>query len=152
MKNMNMHNIKRFHRIYKLLSLVLVFLLATGCVPVNENKIAENGVYDQKDDVALYIYTYHKLPENYITKEEARILGWEGGSLSKVVEGKCIGGDYYGNYEGTLPEDEAYHECDINTLHSASRGAERIVYSEDWDIYYTEDHYETFELLYEGDN
>ena len=147
-----MQNIKRLHGMNRLLKLVLVFLLFTGCAPVKEDKIAEDGVYDQKDDVALYLHTYHKLPDNYITKDEARKLGWEGGSLSEVVEGKCIGGDDYGNYEGTLPEDEEYHECDINTLHSKTRGAERIVYSEDWDIYYTEDHYETFELLYEGDN
>lgn len=146
-----MQNIKRLHGMNRLLKLVLVFLLFTGCTPVKEDKIVEGGVYDQKEDVALYLHIYHKLPGNYITKDEARKLGWEGGSLSEVVEGKCIGGDDYGNYEGTLPEDEKYHECDINTLHSKTRGAERIVYSEDWDIYYTEDHYETFELLYEGD-
>lgn len=147
-----MHNIKKFYGTNKLLVLLLAFFLLIGCAPVKEDKLAENGVYDQKDDVALYIHTYHKLPGNYITKDEARKLGWEGGSLSDVAEGKCIGGDYYGNYEGSLPENKEYHECDINTLHSKSRGAERIVYSNDWDIYYTEDHYETFELLYEGDN
>ena len=146
-----MRNIKRLHGMNRLLKLVLVFLLFTGCTPVKEDKIVEGDVYDQKEDVALYLHIYYKLPGNYITKDEARKLGWEGGSLSEVVEGKCIGGDDYGNYEGTLPEDEEYHECDINTLHSKTRGAERIVYSEDWDIYYTEDHYETFELLYEGD-
>lgn len=136
----------------KILKVFLIILLFTGCTSVKTKKIAEDGVYDQKDDVALYLETYHRLPDNYITKEEARKLGWEGGSLSEVVEGKCIGGDDYGNYEGTLPENEKYHECDIDTLHRKTRGARRIVYSEDWDIYYTDDHYETFELLYEGDN
>ena len=42
------------------------------------------------------------------------------------------------------------YECDIDTLGKTSRGAERIVWSDDFDVYYTEDHYETFELLYEG--
>lgn len=111
--------------------------------------IDEYGIYDSKDEVALYIVTYDKLPSNYITKKEAKKLGWSGGSLESYAPGKCIGGDYFGNYEGNLPEDTKYHECDIDTLGKKSRGAKRIVYSDDGYIYYTEDHYETFELLYE---
>ncbi len=112
--------------------------------------IEEDGVYTQKDDVALYIYTYGCLPDNFITKTEARELGWSGGGLDAYAEGMCIGGDYFGNYEGLLPEEEgrSYTECDINTLGEDSRGAERIVFSNDGLIYYTEDHYESFELLY----
>ena len=110
--------------------------------------IDEDGVYTSKEDVALYLYTYEKLPDNFITKKEAQALGWEGGSLEPYSPGKCIGGDRFGNYEGTLPEDTSYHECDIDTLGKKSRGAKRIVYSEDWEIYYTGDHYETFERLY----
>lgn len=134
----------------KLLS-VFLFFLCIGCTVSENLQIHESGHYDQKEDVALYLHTYHKLPSNYITKQEARKLGWESGSLSEIAEGMCIGGDYYGNYEGTLPEDKEYRECDINTLSSKTRGAERIVYSDDWDIYYSDDHYETFELLYEGE-
>lgn len=111
--------------------------------------IDEYGIYDSKDEVALYIVTYDKLPSNYITKKEAKKLGWSGGSLESYAPGKCIGGDYFGNYEGNLPKDTKYHECDIDTLGKKSRGAKRIVYSDDGYIYYTEDHYETFELLYE---
>jgi len=111
--------------------------------------IDEFGIYDSKDEVALYIVTYDKLPSNYITKKEAKKLGWSGGSLESYAPGKCIGGDYFGNYEGNLPEGTKYHECDIDTLGKKSRGAKRIVYSDDGYIYYTEDHYETFELLYE---
>ena len=56
----------------------------------------------------------------------------------------------FGNYEGLLPEADGrtYAECDIDTLGADSRGAKRIVFSNDGLIYYTEDHYETFELLY----
>lgn len=104
--------------------------------------------YDSKDEVALYIYLYGELPENYITKSEARKLGWEGGSVERYAPGKCIGGDRYGNYEGILPDDNEYKECDIDTLGKSSRGAKRIVFSEDGDIYYTDDHYESFEVLY----
>ena len=110
--------------------------------------IDEDGAYTSKDDVALYLYTYRKLPENFITKKEAQKLGWEGGSLEPYAPGMCIGGDRFGNYEGALPEDVSYRECDIDTLGKKSRGAKRIVYSEDWEIYYTDDHYETFEQLY----
>lgn len=106
------------------------------------------GSYTTKEDVALYIHLYGELPLNFMTKKQARDLGWEGGSLEPVAPGMCIGGDWFGNYEGLLPEDREYTECDIDTLGAKSRGAKRIVFSDDGLIYYTEDHYESFELLY----
>lgn len=117
-----------------------------------EKKPDVNGTYTKKDDVALYIHTYGKLPKNFITKKEAEKLGWTGGSLEPYAKGKCIGGSFFGNYEGILPEKKGrtYTECDIDTLGKKSRGAKRIVFSNDGLIYYTEDHYETFELLYGG--
>lgn len=110
----------------------------------------ENGSYDDRDGVALYIYTYGKLPPNYITKAEAGALGWSGGSLEQYAPGKCIGGSKFGNYEGLLPtaDGRQYYECDIDTLGKDTRGAKRIVYSNDGLIYYTDDHYESFEQLY----
>ncbi len=118
-----------------------------------EDQIPEDGTYDSKEDVALYLHLYGGLPSNYITKQEAEALGWEGGSLEPYAPGKCIGGNRFGNYEGLLPEEEGrdYHECDIGTLGAAGRGAKRIVYSNDGLIYYTEDHYNSFELLYGED-
>ena len=115
-----------------------------------EATIDKDGVYTTKDDVALYIYTYGELPSNFITKKEAQKLGWEGGSLEPYAPGCCIGGSYFGNYEGSLPEKKGreYTECDIDTLGKDSRGAKRIVFSNDGLIYYTGDHYKTFELLY----
>jgi len=110
--------------------------------------IDENGAYYSKDDVALYIHTYGHLPNNFITKNQARELGWEGGSVEDYAPGCSIGGDKFGNYEGILPEGKKYTECDIDTLGRSSRGAKRIVFSNDGCIYYTDDHYETFELLY----
>ena len=106
----------------------------------------ENGTYDGKDDVAAYIYYYGELPKNYITKKEAEKLGWHSGSVEDYAPGKCIGGSYFGNYEKRLPKG-SYHECDINTLGKSGRGPERLVYSDEA-IYYTGDHYETFERLY----
>ena len=111
--------------------------------------IDKDGVYTTKEDVALYIYTYGKLPKNFITKKEAQALGWPGGYLEPYAPGKCIGGDRFGNYEGLLPTNKKYTECDIDTLGAKSRGAKRIVFSNDGElIYYTDDHYESFTLLY----
>ena len=111
-------------------------------------EISENGVYTTKEDVSLYLHTYGRLPNNFMTKKEAQKLGWTKGSLEKYAPGMCIGGDRFGNYEKILPKG-SYHECDINTLGKDSRGAERLVFSEDGRIYYTADHYRSFTLLYE---
>ena len=113
----------------------------------------QDGSYISKEDVSLYLVEYGELPKNFITKKEARSLGWSGGSLEPYAPGKCIGGDRFGNYEGNLPEVEGrtYYECDIDTLGAKSRGPKRIVYSDDGQVYYTEDHYETFTLLYGDD-
>ncbi len=112
--------------------------------------IDEDGEYTSAEDVALYIHTYGHLPSNFITKKEAEALGWTGGSLEPYAPGKSIGGGYFGNYEGLLPSAKGrkWTECDINTRGARSRGAERIVFSNDGLIYYTADHYESFTLLY----
>ena len=115
-----------------------------------EQLLDEDGWYNSKEEVALYIHQYGKLPGNYITKKEAEALGWPGGSLEPYAPGKSIGGTYFGNYEGLLPtaKGRKYTECDIDTAGKSSRGAKRIVFSNDGLIYYTGDHYESFELLY----
>ena len=131
----------------------------TNAAPATEEStseapaIDEFGSYTSKEDVALYIRTYGRLPQNFITKSEARALGWDGGSLEPYAPGKSIGGDRFGNYEGLLPEAEGrtYTECDIDTRGASSRGAKRIVFSNDGLIYYTEDHYESFTLIYGGE-
>lgn len=110
----------------------------------------EHASYTSKEDVSAYLVAYGRLPENFITKDDARALGWNGGGLDDVAYGKCIGGDRFGNYEGLLPEasGRTYTECDVDTLHEDSRGAKRIVFSNDGLIYYTGDHYDSFSLLY----
>lgn len=130
-----------------------IYAAETKTAETEQADIAEDGSYTSKEDVSLYIHTYDKLPGNFITKKEAKKLGWSGGSLESYAPGKCIGGDYFGNYEGILPEVDGreYHECDIDTLGAKKRGAKRIIYSNDGQIYYTEDHYETFTLLYGDD-
>lgn len=114
------------------------------------NAIDEDGTYSSCDDVALYIHMFGHLPGNFITKKQARELGWGGGSVEDYAPGMCIGGDHFGNYEGLLPDKpgRSYTECDIDTLGRNGRGAKRIIFSNDGLIYYTEDHYSTFTLLY----
>ena len=71
-----------------LLSLMLLLLAACGltALPVEDDPVSpqenvevldENGSYDSKEDVALYLHTYGHLPSNYITKKQAKALGWE---------------------------------------------------------------------------
>ena len=112
-----------------------------------QETIDEHGTYTTKEDVALYIHVYGKLPENFITKKQARKLGWEGGYLEPYAPGKCIGGDVFTNIQECLPEGN-YRECDIDTLGRKKRGAKRLVFSDDGRIYYTSDHYKTFTQLY----
>ena len=121
----------------------------------NKKTLTENGSYSSKEDVALYIHTYGKLPSNYISKSQAYDIGWEPrlGNLWGVAKGKSIGGDRFSNRERTLPykQGRQYYECDID-YDGGHRGAKRIVYSNDGLVYYTEDHYATFTLLYGQEN
>ena len=116
-----------------------------------ESLLAPDGTYSSMEDVALYLHTYGELPDNFMTKSEARQLGWSGGGLEDYAPGMCIGGDTFGNREGLLPAGATYHECDIGTLGEDSRGAERIVWDTEGNIYYTGDHYESFELIYSAE-
>ncbi len=113
-------------------------------------EIPEDGWYYSAEEVGLYIHTYGKLPSNFITKDEARALGWTGGTVENYAYGHAIGGDRFYNREGLLPKAQGrlYYECDIDTHGSGSRGARRIVFSNDGLIFYTTDHYKSFTQLY----
>ena len=118
--------------------------------------ISRDGTYTSKVEVALYLHTYKQLPDNFISKTKARKAGWDSskGNLDEVCPGKSIGGSVYENEswngEPVLPDPSGtrnWHECDINYT-GGYRGAERIVFSDDGLIFYTADHYKTFERLY----
>ena len=151
-----------------ILSLTFVLILFGGCTEyadadsaaakdqTEETEISETDIvrygeeYSDVLSVSAYIYEWEELPPNYITKDEAENLGWQSskGNLWDVAYGKSIGGDIFGNREGLLPEGENYRECDIN-YNGGYRGGERLVYStDDYDIYYTADHYESFVWVY----
>ncbi len=147
-----------------LLALLLAFVLSAVWQPasqpetpatqpstqVTQPQLEPDGSYTTKEDVALYIHLYGKLPGNFITKSQAKKLGWSSGGLEEYAPGKCIGGDTFGNREGLLPKapGRTWTECDIDTMGKDSRGAKRIVFSNDGLVYYTDDHYKSFQLLY----
>lgn len=110
-----------------------------------------DGTYNSKEDVALYIHLYGCLPRNYVTKSYASdTLGCAASRVEDYWPDGAIGGDRFGNREGLLPSapGRTWTECDVNTWGKYNRGAERIVFSNDGLVYYTSDHYASFELLY----
>ena len=129
-----------------LLLLAPAALAAVITVDAGEYPVLEDGWYDSLEEVAVYLSTYGELPGNYLTKREAQALGWESrlGNLWDVAEGCSIGGDRFGNYEGQLPGERRWTECDIG-YDGGYRGAKRLVFSEDGAMYYTADHYNTFD-------
>lgn len=136
--------------------LFLSLLLLAGCALLEPAQQPDAGPPSGQqpltgfEDVANYIEEYGKLPDNFITKEEARKKGWEPqkGNLHEAARGKSIGGDIFHNREGRLPNEKGriWYEADINYV-SGHRGKDRIVFSNDGLIYKTEDHYSTYEQL-----
>ena len=112
--------------------------------------VVKDGEYSDKEHVAAYLREFGELPSNYITKKDAQALGWVSslGNLWEVAPGMSIGGDRFGNYEGQLPtaKGRKYFECDID-FEGTFRNAKRIIFSNDGLIFYTEDHYKTFEEM-----
>jgi hypothetical protein len=117
--------------------------------PPDSLSVEEDGEYTSKDELALYIHLYGHLPGNFVTKSEAEAAGWTGGALGRILPGKSIGGDRFYNREGALPKAKGrvWTECDVGSSRSG-RGGERIVFSNDGLVYYSPDHYDSFELLY----
>ena len=163
--------------LHKAFSFLLALLLAAGlAVPlvgcteedaldlltaVVENRPEETApassviygeAYTDPYDVADYLHAYGELPPNFITKNEAKELGWDSakGNLWDVAPGMSIGGDRFGNREGLLPKADGrtWYECDVN-YEGGYRGADRVLYSSDGLIYCTFDHYESFTAIYE---
>lgn len=134
-----------------LLSILLLFSFITGCSSSPDTgEITKDGWYSSKEEVAEYLEIYGELPDNYLTKNEAYDLGWipKEGNLWDVAEGMSIGGDRFGNREGLLPKEKGrvYYECDID-YEGGTRNGKRIVYSNDGLIFYTNNHYKSFEEL-----
>jgi len=78
----------------------------TPTIAAGQTKIVRDGEYNSKEDVSSYIRQFKgALPRNFITKSEARELGWTGGPLEPYAPGKSIGGIYYtGDHYNTFEE------------------------------------------------
>lgn len=100
----------------------------------------------EQTTVINYVKKNHKLPDYYITKNEAKKLGWNPsqGNLCEILPGRAIGGDYFGNREGKLPKDKKYFEADVN-YNCGNRNSDRIIFTKNGDVYLTKDHYKSFE-------
>ena len=115
--------------------------------------VEESGLYTTKDSVATYLCKFDKLPNNYVGKDEGISLyeSKTGNTFSKwnfnpwTMLGMMIGGDVYDNHDGQLPSGN-YHEADVD-YSAKNRGTKRLIYQSDCVIYYTADHYETFDKL-----
>ena len=122
--------------------------------------VEESGLYTTKDSVAAYLCKFDKLPSNYVDKNEGKSLyeSKTGNTFEKwnfnpwTTLGVMIGGDTFNNYannpnnyHSTLPEGN-YHEADVD-YSAKNRGTKRLIYQSDCVIYYTADHYETFNKL-----
>ncbi len=87
------------------------------------------------------------LPDRYVTKKQAKKMGWRSGSdlwSFRRLQGKSIGGDYFGNHEGRLPKNiRTWHEADLG-YKGGHRGAKRLIYSLEGQRNVTVDHYSTF--------
>ena len=114
-----------------------------------EISITEDGLYDDKDSVSLYIVTYHKLPSNYLDRNEFK---QKKNSWTKENKYACFGG-VHENREGHLPLNDNYFECDVDYGINGpknGRGTKRLVYSlETLNVYYTQNHYASFTQLYD---
>lgn len=149
---------KKFKKYFALIFTIISLFAFSSCQTSNNVEIShsseeiveidESRDYYSKDDVAEYIHIYNKLPKNYLTKRKAKDRGWiaKENNLWQVTDRGVIGGDFFGNYEEILPESD-YKECDVN-YDGGKRNAERLVYDENGNIFYTNDHYKNFERLY----
>lgn len=113
---------------------------------VNQSDKQSIDELTNENTVINYVKQNHQLPNYYITKNEAKKLGWNPsqGNLCEVLPGKAIGGDYFGNREGKLPKDEKYFEADVN-YSCGNRNSDRIVFTKSGEVYLTKDHYKSFE-------
>ena len=107
--------------------------------------------YATKDGINgadYWLYYKRKLPEYYITKEQAKFLGWKNkkGTLAEVASEKMIGRIPYKNKNGHLPSapGQVWYEADISYVSGFRSDCDRILYSNDGLIFVTFDHYETF--------
>jgi len=137
------------------ISFLIFFVLPTigwaaSCETVAKNLNAQLNQQLDEQELAEILTVLNKtknrrLPPKFVTKEEARKLGWRPGMdlwAIDALKGKSIGGDYFGNFDHRLPKGR-WREADLD-YHGGKRGPKRIVFSTDGRRVVTIDHYQTF--------
>ena len=146
---------------FRLCLLLTVITLAVWATPPAwagrcENVVKElnQSLHPKVDERELYVILKvlnesdnRRLPPKFVTKDEARKLGWNPGSNLwgyDRLKGKSIGGDIFGNREGKLPNGKrTWREADLD-YKGGRRGSKRILFSDDGLRMITVDHYKTF--------
>ena len=98
------------------------------------------------NSVIEHLQQHGKLPDEYVTKTQARQQGWSG---KNALHNGQIGGDIYRNDDLLLPtaKNRIWYEADIGIDSSIARNKQagtRLLYSNDGLIFITTDHYKTF--------
>lgn len=132
--------------------LILLFLMPI----ITTKRVKLGNEYVGKEEVALYIKTYHELPPNYVTNYGRETSRTYGGDLIN----KIVGGDTHWN-TGKLENfginaTTTLKECDIKDenyilyYNSAIRGELRLVYTtnvKNVRVFFTEDHYNSYKEI-----
>lgn len=123
----------------------------SAAVGVTPTPVPEGPITDPQG-IADWLFSHDMtLPDNFITKREARALGWDPSwnYVGDVAPGMSIGGDRFGNYEGKLPEGWGVYYWEADCYYKGKkRNAHRVIYSSEGRVWYTGDHYNTFTELF----
>jgi hypothetical protein len=152
MKKMAIAFFKNKKIILKITILILIVLFFMPIITTKRVKLGNE--YVLKEDVSLYIKTYHELPENYITKYGMDTAILHGGDISD----KIVGGDTHWDTnelsEFRISDNSHLKECDIKgstyDLTTSNRGILRLVYTSNTKnvrVFFTEDHYSSYEEI-----
>lgn len=139
-----------FEIVFVVLSALTILFLLLGVS--THHYVSYGKKYSSKNYVAAYLYKYNELPVNFIEKNE-----WNS-DYKLLKSGKNVGGDNF-EYRGSIvdyTQNTNLREADLyksrlEVYKSQSRGTIRLVYaysdSNVVEIFYTEDHYETFSKI-----
>ncbi|MDO9005722.1 MAG: ribonuclease domain-containing protein [Aquabacterium sp.] len=107
------------------------------------------SVSEQANPLVDSLRAIGRLPDNFVTKQEAIAAGWRPGTaLNNYVPGGQLGGDVFHNTTNVLPSapGRVWYEADIGlsgTMSRANQLGTRLLYSNDRQMYITTDHYKT---------
>ena len=117
-----------------------------GKTPAPDNGNTAPPVTDDEEfeDYGMNVITV-ELDNANVTEKGKYNTKEEGGANTNKLS--YAGGNFY-NREGLLPSENGrtFTECDIG-YRGGNRGSQRIVFSSDWLVFYTDNHYESFSIM-----